>query len=118
LREGGSTNCDKCHDYGICEGGYKDNYPKEEYWRFSKDSWNYIYCKTNPSLCLGNDKCEEGYKGILCEECDYTNGFSRTATGACDICPEGTIIAIIISLVFVGYIALIKLTSMKVMARV
>lgn len=27
LRVGGNTNCDKCNDFGICEGGYKDNYP-------------------------------------------------------------------------------------------
>lgn len=118
LKVGGETNCDKCHDYGICEGGYKENYPQEKYWRENKNSWDYIYCKTNPDLCLGHDQCKKGYKGILCEECDYINDYSRTATGTCDICPSGTIIGILIGVVFILYLLLIKTTSLKVMQRV
>lgn len=28
IEEGGAFSCSKCSDYGICLGGYKNNYPK------------------------------------------------------------------------------------------
>lgn len=30
------------------------------------------YCYKRPESCLGNDSCEVGYYGKLCEECDVT----------------------------------------------
>lgn len=29
-----------------------------------------VYCYKRPESCLGDDKCEEGYFGKMCEECD------------------------------------------------
>lgn len=28
LKEGGPTNCEKCDDFGVCQGGYLFNFPK------------------------------------------------------------------------------------------
>lgn len=66
LEKGGESNCKKCHDYGVCEGGYGFNYPKKKYWRISNKSLDYIFCNKDPSLCLGNDTCKEGYAGVIC----------------------------------------------------
>lgn len=33
------------------------------------------YCFLKPELCIGNDKCQEGYSGALCENCDILNGY-------------------------------------------
>lgn len=58
-----------------------------KYWREFKDSYDFLYCENNPSVCLGNDVCEEGYTGLLCENCDKINGFSmESSSNKCKKC--------------------------------
>ncbi|KRX10047.1 Pectin lyase fold/virulence factor [Pseudocohnilembus persalinus] len=77
LKQGGGQKCSKCQDNGVCLGGYRGNYPKEEYWRSNLTSFNYIQCEDNPENCLGFDKCKEGYNGVLCQQCDIKNGYNQ-----------------------------------------
>lgn len=34
----------------------------------------------------GNDTCKEGYQGILCEECKFSEGFTKNRSGECNKC--------------------------------
>lgn len=66
-------------------------YPIEEYWRDSKDSYNFYYCKNNPDVCKGNDICEEGHIGLMCENCDRANNYSyESLTNKCKQCDAST----------------------------
>ena len=58
--------------------------------------------------------CEIGYKGILCEECDYIKGYSKSLINKCEKCPSYNTIIIMAVLISIAYIILIKMTSSKV----
>ncbi|KRW99595.1 Pectin lyase fold/virulence factor [Pseudocohnilembus persalinus] len=83
MEKGGGLECEKCSDYGICPGGYANNYPKKGYWREDEESFNYIKCNTLINSCLGNDTCEIGYTGLMCEQCDYNLGYNKNLQGYC-----------------------------------
>ncbi|KAL4479632.1 hypothetical protein ABPG72_004228 [Tetrahymena utriculariae] len=45
---------------------------KSGFWRENNMTDAIIECKNNPDACLGEDKCQEGHIGPLCEDCDIT----------------------------------------------
>lgn len=76
LKKGGELVCEKCDINGVCEGGYIPIYPKEKYWRESKDDYRFVYCRKKGDVCMGNDTCKKGYTGLLCENCDSLNDYA------------------------------------------
>lgn len=55
-------------------------------------------------MCLGNDKCEQGYAGLLCENCDHMNGYSKElGAKKCRKCTENKT-AIIFNLFMVCFL--------------
>lgn len=42
-------------------------------------------CVNGPSYCKGNDTCEVGYAGVLCENCDMKNHYAKS-NGKCEKC--------------------------------
>ncbi|KRX00827.1 Pectin lyase fold/virulence factor [Pseudocohnilembus persalinus] len=88
LEKGGEQKCEKCHEHGQCNGGYKLNYPNEGYWRENNMSFDYIQCEQNYKKCLGNDTCAQGYKGVLCSICDYEQEYQIDLNKKCEKCPE------------------------------
>ncbi|KRX01775.1 Pectin lyase fold/virulence factor [Pseudocohnilembus persalinus] len=118
IEEGGAFSCSKCSDYGICLGGYKNNYPKQGYWRDSKESFEFIECETIEDSCLGYDKCKAGYTGVLCSECDYQKNYTMSVTGQCNMCSSTAIIIMSILSVFILYVSLIKYNAHKICQKV
>ncbi|KRX02281.1 hypothetical protein PPERSA_04903 [Pseudocohnilembus persalinus] len=91
------------------------NYPIEGYWRFNTSSYNYYECTHPEQPCLGKDQCKTGYKGILCEQCDYDNGYRLNIFKNCEYC-EGSKFKIISVIIFIylAYICLLTYTTHKV----
>lgn len=84
LEEGGSILCQKCIPNAECQGGYIPLIPQKEYSRKGNNSLDFHYCHLNPSTCLGNDTCKQGYQGILCKGCQVSEGnFYRTHNLEC-----------------------------------
>lgn len=50
-------------------------------------------------MCLGEDKCKEGYTGVLCENCDIEKNFTER-DNQCEKCPSNASIYISMILVF------------------
>ncbi|KRX00832.1 Pectin lyase fold/virulence factor [Pseudocohnilembus persalinus] len=84
LENGGQNQCGKCHEAGVCPGGYKLNYPQKGYWRESVSEFNYIKCDKEIDSCLGKDECKQGYEGVLCQSCNYEQLYKRTLQGKCE----------------------------------
>lgn len=55
-----------------------------QYWRANESDINLHYCSINPDSCLGYDKCEEGYQGMLCEACDFENNYKKNSKNQCE----------------------------------
>ncbi|CDW83118.1 UNKNOWN [Stylonychia lemnae] len=106
-------NCKTCPaSLAICNGGAELG-PQPGFWRNSNVSYSFIKC-LNPDACLGmippennpQGSCLEGYKGILCADCQV--GYSYTDSRfKCAKCPDFTynllrLIAILIVAVFIA----------------
>ncbi|CAI2362327.1 unnamed protein product [Moneuplotes crassus] len=95
--EWNSTQCLNCMESATCLG--KDEIEVANgYWRKSTNSSKIIKC-LNEDACIGgyhpekNDhpvKCEEGYKGTLCTECDIVDGtkYQPLTNFRCSKCPD------------------------------
>ncbi|KRX10185.1 Pectin lyase fold/virulence factor [Pseudocohnilembus persalinus] len=118
LEHGGGFSCQKCSDYGICQGGYKNNYPKKGYWRDSVDSFDYIKCESVFQPCLGKDQCKQGYKGVLCQECDYQNNYNKSLSGECQKCPNYATIIVSIIFIYIFYVSLLNYNSQNIKERI
>jgi hypothetical protein len=85
------TPCKQCPKDANCSSGKAVVYPKPGYWRSSNISENFIKCP-NQAVCLGGDvtnalgKCEEGYGGIVCGDCDLD--YSKSKQFECKKCPD------------------------------
>lgn len=62
------------------------------------------FCYNNPSACRGNDTCQEGYTGILCEECDTENNYSQSGYHHCSKCSKKGFLVLAIVGISLGYI--------------
>ncbi|KRX07830.1 hypothetical protein PPERSA_07580 [Pseudocohnilembus persalinus] len=55
-----------------------DIYLEPGFWRINAKSINIYECQNNPEACAGGEGdfiCAEGYKGALCESCDFYGEF-------------------------------------------
>ena len=84
------NKCTICLDNFICSGGYVPIYPKAGYWRESKTSLNAIQCIHNKQACLEHDRCLDGYRGVLCENCNIEIGYYIIGSYACASCANMT----------------------------
>ncbi|KRX08589.1 Pectin lyase fold/virulence factor [Pseudocohnilembus persalinus] len=117
LETGGEQKCLECQKNGVCPGGYLLNYPKTGYWRESQEKFEYIECDNKLKLCLGNDKCKQGFTGVLCQLCDYKNQYNRSLDGKCSKCPSIGI-TVFISLIFFSiYFIIIVVSYQKSLSR-
>ncbi|KRX06177.1 Pectin lyase fold/virulence factor [Pseudocohnilembus persalinus] len=110
LANGGENYCDICQQNGECDGGYGYYYPQDGYWRYNQTSTEYIQCENAPKNCLQNDTCYEGFTGVLCEQCDYSNGFFESVSGECTECPSKYVSFIYILLTFFLFLGVLALT--------
>ncbi|KRX05207.1 hypothetical protein PPERSA_06841 [Pseudocohnilembus persalinus] len=72
----------------ICGGGYIETVPEKYYWREKEGSYEFYQCQTNLEACTGNDTCQTGYTGTMCEECDFVNEYYLSQDYKCEKCPE------------------------------
>jgi hypothetical protein len=61
----------------VCPGGYFPLISEKGFWRESEDSLELVECILNREACLENSVCEEGHRGVLCEDCQ--NNYQRTS---------------------------------------
>ncbi|KRX10501.1 Pectin lyase fold/virulence factor [Pseudocohnilembus persalinus] len=118
LAEGGKVACNICQDHGQCDGGYGYYYPDDGYWRLTSTSTQYVYCENAPENCLKNDTCSEGFNGVLCEQCDYNNGYFESVGGGCTECPSQFVSITYIVLAFLIFLAVLALTVFVLQEKV
>ena len=110
---GDFTLCEKCS--GVtnfnCYGGNKLA-PLAGFWRYSNKSTAFFECP-NTESCLGDlsknktfnwqyssGACEEGYQGVLCNEC--SEGYGKISETECANCEGATYILTILGGLFLG----------------
>lgn len=110
------TTCLACPTGGVCEGG-ANIHAAAGYWRKSKTSDNFFACP-NANACLeetddNSDHCLAGYKGNLCQSCDY--GYSRSGENECTKCmDEDKNIGMLTGILALFIIVLIGLTASSI----
>ncbi|EAR96745.3 transmembrane protein, putative (macronuclear) [Tetrahymena thermophila SB210] len=94
-----SLNIQQCQDCPIgaeCLGGNKIEI-KEGFWRRSQEIDLILSCENQKSNCIGgffgNQICQEGYIGALCEECDingdyWGESYSQNSKYSCQKCSK------------------------------
>ena len=78
--------CNICPYSSICSGDYTEIIPLPLFWKFNASTNSVLYCANNPSACLGDNKCQKGYNGILCEQCDISTNHRRVEYFNCTEC--------------------------------
>ncbi len=92
-----------CPANAHCLGDYMPLKVDSGYWRANQSSLITIECIHTSEQCLGGEICATGYTGILCEECDNSNGYSRGSVPyTCESCESNVkfLILFIISQLF------------------
>jgi len=102
-------HCLKCPEKAKCPGK-TEIIPNPGYWNTERNPSDIITCRDDGTLrCtnLGGEKnCATGYKGPLCEACDFDNSYVETGYLKCGICKDpktSLIISILFGIVYFGY---------------
>ena len=98
--------CYPCNFSGgaTCNGG-NFIYIEPQYWRLNINSTNVYQC-THQGRCLGGNylsTCATGYKGPLCDACDYANNYVSNGNSKCGTC-NGSLLTFgifIVKLIFI-----------------
>lgn len=94
-----TAQCYFCPEHAECPEGFSVVTISEGYWaNMSAAVINPVLCANNPRACKGgvNSRCEQGYNGLACEDCDYfgvsANGTKYYQPGfyECSTCPTST----------------------------
>ncbi|CAK62063.1 unnamed protein product (macronuclear) [Paramecium tetraurelia] len=96
----GATSCQTADDQKIQEITQAQIFLKQGYWRMKVTTSTIDLCLNNQQNCIGgwgvgNDLCQQGYIGALCEQCDYYNergggNYQREGFFECQICQNDT----------------------------
>ncbi|CAK62038.1 unnamed protein product (macronuclear) [Paramecium tetraurelia] len=96
----GATSCQTADDQKIQEITQAQIFLKKGYWRMKVTTSTIDLCLNNQQNCIGgwgvgNDLCQQGYIGALCEQCDYYNdrgggNYQREGYYECQICQNDT----------------------------
>ncbi|CAD8120690.1 unnamed protein product [Paramecium sonneborni] len=92
----GATYCQIIDDRKIQEITQAQIFLRQGYWRISVTTSQIDFCLNRYQNCIGgwgvgNDLCQKGYIGALCEQCDYYNirgdgGYQRIHQFQCQFC--------------------------------
>ncbi|CAK69569.1 unnamed protein product (macronuclear) [Paramecium tetraurelia] len=123
----GATSCQIVDDQKIQEITQAQIFLKKGYWRMKVTTSTIDLCLNNQQNCIGgwgigNDLCQQGYIGALCEQCDYFNvrgggNYQREGFFMCQICQNDSLKQLfnflITILIFVCLLLIINYLSKK-----
>ena len=82
--------CKICMEGATCLGGNVIQL-HSGWWRQNASSDQLVKCPQTTCIGgVGEDICADGYTGILCLQCDQSNGYMRKTGGGCVRCPQET----------------------------
>ncbi|CAK62031.1 unnamed protein product (macronuclear) [Paramecium tetraurelia] len=97
----GATSCQIVDDQKIQEITQAQIFLKKGFWRRKVTTSTIDLCLNNQLNCIGgwgfgNELCQQGYLGALCEQCDYYNergggNYQRESFFQCQICQNDSL---------------------------
>ena len=109
--------CNECDNRAVCFGR-NITAPIAGYWRINATSTNFIACRLDKA-CLAGDQnnplgiCDDGYRGILCADCEFNFVKTGTKCGKCPSQAQNIIVLIVLVIVLFGVIVLLVKSTLS-----